>query len=314
MSKFAAIDIGSNTVRLLIMEVSAKGDFREIDSERVICRLGEGLHTEQRLLEHRMAFTLEALENFRDRCRRHGDIPIQVVATSAVREASNREEFVRRAKEQAGLTGEVIPWEEEARLTLAGVFWKLPHENKTILTFDIGGGSTEFILSQGNQVIATAGSALGVVRLTERFITRHPSDAGEYRTLIDHLREEFATVKSQLGNPIPEGVIGTAGTVTTLAALDRNIFPYDPEAIHGTVLPRKNIEILQEDLKRRSLAERLQLKPLERGREDLIIAGTALVLETLSAFQSDLLTVSEYSLREGLLLKAFTEQDSDPKN
>ncbi len=308
MPKFASIDIGSNTVRLLIMETFGKGDFREIDSERVICRLGEGLHNEKHLLEPRITLTLQTLENFRDRCRRHGDIPIQAVATSAVREASNREEFVRRAKEQAGLTVEVISWEEEARLTLEGVFWKLPHENRKLLTFDIGGGSTEFILSQGKQIIATAGTALGVVSLTERFITRHPIDAGEYQALTDHLREALAGVASQLEDPRPEAVIGTAGTVTTLAALDRNIFPYDPEAIHGTKLPRKNIEILLEDLKSRSLAERLQLKPLERGREDLIIAGTALVLATLSAFQCNLLTVSEYSLREGLLLKAFADQ------
>lgn len=310
MPKFASIDIGSNTVRLLIMETSGKGDFREIDSERVICRLGEGLHNEKHLLEPRITLTLQTLENFRDRCRRHGDIPIQAVATSAVREASNREEFVRRAKEQAGLTVEVISWEEEARLTLEGVFWKLPHENRKLLTFDIGGGSTEFILSQGKQIIATAGTALGVVSLTERFITQHPIEAGEYQALTDHLREALAVVTSQLGNPQPEAVIGTAGTVTTLAALDRNIFPYDPETIHGTVLPRKNIEILLEDLKHRSLEERLQLKPLERGREDLIIAGTALVLATLSAFQCGLLTVSEYSLREGILLKAFSREGS----
>lgn len=303
MQKIAAIDIGSNTVRLLIAEISANGDFREIDSARVICRLGEGLHNEKRLLESRMSMTLQTLQNFRDRCREHGDIAIHAVATSAVRESSNGEEFVRRAREQAGLTVEVIPWEEEARLTLAGVFWKLPHHNRTILTFDIGGGSTEFILSQGKNVTATAGTSLGVVRLTERFIRQHPTDADEYRALTTHLREELAMVRSQLGNP--ETVIGTAGTVTTLAALDRNIFPYDPAAIHGTELPRKNIEVLLEDLKSRSLAERLQLQPLERGREDLIIAGAALVLATLNAFQCDLLTVSEYSLREGLLLKAF---------
>ena len=310
MQKFAAIDIGSNTVRLLIMEVSANGDFREIDAERVICRLGEGLHNEKRLLESRMSLTLQTLENFRDRCREHGNIPIHAVATSAVREAANREEFVRRAREQAGLTVEVIPWEEEARLTLEGVFWKLPHQNRNILTFDIGGGSTEFILSQGKNVTATAGTSLGVVRLTERFISKHPTDADEYRALTVHLREELATVRSQLGDPQPEAVIGTAGTVTTLAALDRNIFPYDPEAIHGTELPKERIEILLEDLKVRSLAERLQLKPLERGREDLIIAGVALVLATLNAFQSQLLTVCEYSLREGILLKAFRRERS----
>ena len=157
-------------------------------------------------------------------------------------------------------------------------------------------------------MIATAGTSLGVVRLTERFIHQHPVDADEYEALTNHLRQELATVYSKLGNPQPQVVIGTAGTVTTLAALDRNIFPYDPAAIHGTELPRQRIEILLEDLRALSLEGRLQLKPLEPGREDLIIAGTALVLATLNAFQSNLLTVCEYSLREGILLKAFRRE------
>ena len=126
MKKFGSIDIGSNTVRLLVMEVDDAGNFKEVDSKRVICRLGEGINSEKRLLPHRMELTLDVLQRFRDQCRKYGDIPIRVVATSAVREASNRDEFVQLAKERAGLDVQVITWEEEARLTVEGVFWKLP--------------------------------------------------------------------------------------------------------------------------------------------------------------------------------------------
>ena len=220
MKKFASIDIGTNTVRLLILETDAQNDFNPVDSERVITRLGEGMDTEKRILENRISTTLAVLSNFRDRCRAHGDIPIQAVATSAVREAENGDEFVQRARELTGIRIQVIPWEEEARLTLEGVRWKIPHQNKKILVFDIGGGSTEFILSRGNKIAATAGTGLGTVRLTEKFITRHPVDPDELRNLEDHLSKSLTSVKERLAEFDPELLIGTAGTVTTLAALD----------------------------------------------------------------------------------------------
>ncbi len=307
MKKFASIDIGSNTVRLLIMEADSTGRFKEVVSERVICRLGEGINSEKRLLTHRMDLTLDVLQRFRDQCRGYGDIPIRVVATSAVREASNREEFVHLAQERAGLDVQVISWEEEARLTAEGVFWKLPSSGKTLI-FDIGGGSTEFIFSQDKQVLASTGTSLGVVRLTEQFISRHPVEAREYQNLKNHIREQLDRVRFRLGDPSPEILIGTAGTVTTLAAMDRNIFPYDPEKIHGLVLSRDNIQRLFEDLKSKSLKQRLENPSLERGREDLIIAGTTLVLETMETFNCSHLTVSEYSLREGILLQASRDR------
>ncbi len=305
MTHFGSIDIGSNTVRLLIMKADGAGGFTEVASRRVICRLGEGLHSEKRLLPHRMEQTLEVLKQFRDTCREYGDLPVRVVATSAVRESENRDQFVRLVKEQAGLDVEVISWEEEARLTVAGVFWKRP-QTGTALIFDIGGGSTEFIVAQDKQVLASASTSLGVVRLTEQFISRHPVDTGEYQKLKNHVREQLDRVRFRLGEPRPQVLIGTAGTVTTLAAMDQNIFPYDPEKIHGLVLPLENIKRLFEDLKSKSLAQRLEIQTLERGREDLIIAGTTLVLETMDTFDCPHLTVSEYSLREGLLLDAFS--------
>ena len=217
---------------------------------------------------------------------------------------SNREEFVSQAKERAGLDIQVITWEEEARLTVEGVFWKLPSSGKALI-FDIGGGSTEFIFSHDKQVLASAGTSLGVVRLTEQFISQHPVDAREIENLRNHIREQLDRVRFRLGDPKPEKLIGTAGTVTTLAAMDRKIFPYDPDLIHGLVLPLENIQRLFEDLKSKSLEQRLEIPSLEKGREDLIIAGTALVLETMETFGCSHLTVSEYSLREGILLQAF---------
>jgi exopolyphosphatase / guanosine-5'-triphosphate,3'-diphosphate pyrophosphatase len=305
MKKIASIDIGSNTVRLLILEFDANQNFQIRVSRRIITRLGEGMDSHGKLMEPRISATLSALAVFQKDCLDHGNPPIHSVATSAVREASNGKEFVRLARESTGIEIEIIPWEEEARLTLEGVFWKISHENRKTLTIDIGGGSTEFILSEGKNIISFCSSPLGVVRLTEKFIHQHPVDNTEYINLSLHLRNELLSVKKKLSALMPQVLIGTAGTVTTLAALKENIYPYDPEKVHNTLLPRQDVETLLQDLKQKSLNERLALKPLEKGREDLIIAGTAIVLATMQTFQRDALLVSEYSLREGVILKAL---------
>jgi len=305
MRKIASIDIGSNTVRLLVLEASAGRELVVVDSHRAITRLGEAMDTEKRLLEDRMQATVNVLAGFRGICERAGASPVHAVATSAVREAANRDEFLERAWREAGLRIEVIPWEEEARLTLEGVRWKLPQAAADCLVFDIGGGSTEFILARGAEVLGAVGTRLGTVRLTERFLTRHPVDPAEYANLTAHLGREVAHVRDRLPKEKPRALIGTAGTVTTLAALAHGIFPYDPEKVHGLTLSFAAIEALQDDLKGRSLKERLLLKAIEPGREDLIIAGTALTLEVMRTFGQDTLTISEYSLREGILLAAL---------
>ncbi len=304
MKRFASIDLGSNTVRLLVGEQPPDSDLAILREERRIIRLGEGLHKEKRLLDHRIQLAIDTLNEFRQICSEYGEVFIYAAATSAVRDASNRDEFVQKVKLEAGMTLHVIPWQEEAALTLDGVLWKLSPGDDPFVTFDIGGGSTEYIMSRGREVLASCGTKLGVVRLTERFITAHPSDPKEHQALSQFLSEELGKVQQQLGNPPSGKLIGTAGTVTTLAALDLNIFPYDEEKIHGSTLSINRVGELLEDLKAMTLEERVQLQPLEKGREDLIIAGATVALETMRAFECDTLTVSEYALREGLLLRA----------
>ena len=233
---------------------------------------------------------------------------IRTVATSAVREADNQKNFVLRIKKETGLEIEVIPWEEEADLMVKGVLWKLPNVERGVLAFDIGGGSTEFILARDRQIVSAVGTQLGAVRLTEKFISHHPTDLNEYKTLEAHLRRELKLVKEKLSSFSPEVLVGTAGTVTTLAAIDGSVDPYDPEKIHGVSLTFKRVEELLEDLKNKSLVERMAMKAMEKGREDLIIVGGALVLETMRIFECNLLMVSEYGLREGVILDALNQE------
>ena len=306
MTCVASIDIGTNTVRLLILETKPDGSLREVGQVRAITRLGKGMDTEKKLLGDRMDETISVLTNFRDECRKFEPLTIRAVATSAVREASNQKDFVSRAKKEAGLEIKVISWEEEADLTVQGVLWKLPNIGKDILVFDIGGGSTEFILARDRKIISSVGTQLGTVRLTDQFISHHPINVNEYKALETHLRKELKLVKDQLSDFSPEVLVGTAGTVTTLAAIDGNVYPYDPEKVHGKSLTFKRVEELLEDLKNKSLAELSAMRAIEKGREDLIIVGGALVLETMRVFECNLLIVSEHGLREGVVLDTLS--------
>ena len=234
--KVASIDIGTNTIRMAVWEKDSQGNFQEIHSNRAIVRLGEGMSSEKKLLAHRMEKAIKTLSEFQEECKNIGDVKICAVATSAVREADNKNEFVENVKKEVGLEINVIPWEEEARLTLGGIFWRLPQDEVMTLSFDIGGGSTEFILSNGSQLVRSYGTLLGVVRLTEKYLTQHPIDDQEYEKIESFLREEIIKIWDSFSNPKILKIIGTAGTVTTLAAIRDNVIPYDPDKIHGVLL------------------------------------------------------------------------------
>ena len=307
MTRIASIDIGTNTVRLVIFQTEL-GELTQLYQAMAITRLGERMDTKKRLLDARMDETISKLIEFRKKCREFEPLTIRAVATSAVRESSNQQEFVSRAKIEADVKIEVIPWEQEAGLMIKGVLWRLPNTEKDILAFDIGGGSTEFILARDRKIISAFGTLLGSIRLTEKFISRHPIDISEYKLLEVFLRRELREVKNKLSDFPPELLLGTAGTVTTLAAIDENIYPYDSEKVHGKSITFKRVEEILETLKRKSLDERLAMRTIEKGREDLIIAGGALTLEIMRIFNCKLLTISDYGLREGLVLDALNQE------
>ncbi|MDG1843037.1 MAG: Ppx/GppA phosphatase family protein [Nitrospinaceae bacterium] len=302
MTRVASIDIGSNAVRLLILEKTPDGGLRELDQERVITRLGKGMDTEKNLLSDRMDETLSVLTKFRDECLKFEPLTIRTVATSAVREAGNQKDFVSRAKKEIGLRVEVISWEEEANLMVKGALWKLPNVEKNVLAFDIGGGSTEFVLAKRREIFSAVGTNLGAVRLAEKFITHNPVDVNEYKALEAHLRGELKLVKEKFADFSYSVLLGAAGTVTTLAAIDEDIYPYDSDKIHGKNLTFKRIEELLGDLKKKSLVELAAMNTLEKGREDLIIVGGALALETMRVFECNLMIVSDHGLLEGIVL------------
>jgi len=231
---------------------------------------------------------------------------VRVVATSAVREAANGRAFVTAVEGATGRRVEVVSGEEEARLMLRGVRCGLRGLAGSIVTFDIGGGSTEYILAENERVRTAVSLRLGVVPLAERFPFVDGVDWSRYAALA-------AEVRGRLERELPTAIrgargaqlVGTAGTVTTLAALDLGLVEYDPRRVQGHRLTRATVERLLARLGSLPLAARAALPCLEPGRADLIIPGIAIVTATLDTLGLETLVVSDWGLREGMVAEAL---------
>ncbi|MEK6684670.1 MAG: Ppx/GppA phosphatase family protein [Nitrospirota bacterium] len=304
----AGIDIGTNALRLLIAEMRKKGsrvEFRPIHEERRITRLGEGLVNSGRLSPPAIARTLQALKEFHAVVTEHPVDKVIAVATSAVREAGNRQLFLDRLREETGLEAEVILGEEEARRTLKGVRYGLRADDRNIFVMDIGGGSTEWMVVTDGEIRGMKTVGIGVVKLTDRALASDPlSDADQHR-LIRGIEETIGPILKSLGSFSGHRLIGTAGTVTTLAALELGMTVYEASRVQNTSLGLEQIEAWYRTLVGMSLNERRGLAGLEKGREDLIIPGTALLMTAMRLLGAREVVVSEYGLKEGILIDWF---------
>jgi len=304
--RVSTIDVGSNTVRLLVADVVGPASWTVVDQRQTVTRLGEGLAAAGALGEAPMARTLAVVGDYVTRAERLAATRVRVVATSAVREAANGGAFVAAVERATGQRIEVVSGEEEARLVLRGVQSGLPGLAGPLITFDIGGGSTEYILAEPARILAAVSLRLGVVPLAERFPFADGVDWDRYAALL-------AEVRGRLEGELPAAIrgarvahlVGTAGTVTTLAALDLDLLEYDPQRVHGHRLSRATVERLLRRLGRLPVAARAALPCLEPGRADLIIPGIAIVTATLDAFGLDTLVVSDWGLREGMVAEAL---------
>jgi exopolyphosphatase/guanosine-5'-triphosphate,3'-diphosphate pyrophosphatase len=300
-SRVATIDLGTNTVRLLVVE-AAGGAWRALHQAQRVTRLGEGQAAAGRLLPEPMRRTAAVVAEFSDAARGLGTTRIRIVATSAVREAVNREEFVTRLETATGERVEVVSGEDEARLTLRGVTSGLPGLGDSFVLFDIGGGSTEFLLARGGEPAVAVSLKLGVVPLHEEWgdpgPVRWERFAGLRRLLERRLTEE---VPDAIARADATDLVGTAGTVTTLAALDLGLPAYDPARVHGHRIDRAAVERQLARLGALGVAERGRLPCLEPGRADVIIPGIAICLAAMARVQRDTVLVSDRGLREGIL-------------
>lgn len=301
MRRVATVDLGTNTVRLLVVEARPP-EWRPLLETQRVTRLGEGQAAVGSLGDAAMRRTTHVVAEFVEQARALGAAEIRIVATSAVREASNRDDFVAAVRAACGRSVEVISGEDEARLTLLGVSAGLPALGGSFLLFDIGGGSTEFVLAEAARPAAAVSLRLGVVALAERHTDAGPVDLRQLARLEAAIGQALSAglVPAISGARSPE-LVGSAGTVTTLAALDLELAAYDAARVQGHRLTKRAVEVQLARLAGLTVSERAALPCLEPGRADLIVPGAAICLAVLTRLGFGSLIVSDRGLREGIL-------------
>ncbi|MHA6801136.1 Ppx/GppA phosphatase family protein [Bounagaea algeriensis] len=307
MARVAAIDCGTNSIRLLIADVAVTGDgrreLRDVQREMRIVRLGQGVDASGRLADEAIERTRLALVDYAEAARQAGAERVRMVATSATRDAANRDDFFGMVRSTLGVDAEVVTGQEEAQLSFTGAVSAFDPSGSPFAVTDVGGGSTELVLGTWDgaqaRVQASYSADIGCVRLTERCLPSDPATADEVaeaekvaRSVLD---EAFAAVDASGAHTW----IGVAGTVTTLSALAMGLEEYDSVRIHRSSVPREGIERLTGDLLRMQHSERAALGPMHPGRVD-VIGGGSLVVKVLA---------DEFAERAGIAEMAVSEQD-----
>lgn len=304
--KVCVIDVGTNSVRMMIARASGQRIQEILFTEGRITRLGEGLNQTGRIGPGPLERTVRVLNDFLERARAFSPERLRIVATSAVRQSSNRVEVVKEVLERTGVPMEVIDGETEARLTYLGALQDMEGLTPPYLVLDIGGGSTELIFGESRQECLKAFSIeVGVVTLTEGFLRGDPPSGQEISEAEGVVRESLQPVFSQLLPYVTSSIttVGTAGSVTTLLAMALGMKVYNPALIHRKGLSKGTVQDLFDELARKSLEDRLHIPGVEKGREDIIFAGALILLSVMHSLSQAGLVVSDSGLREGVLLQ-----------
>lgn len=296
--RVAAIDVGTNSARLLVADV-ADGRVEPVRRRSTVTRLGRGVDLSGRLAAEAIEDACGAIGEYVEELAELGVEAVDAIATSAVRDAENGGAFIAELRERFALSARVLDGEEEARLTYLGASSETAPTVPT-LVIDIGGGSTELIVGQGEEIAFHVSLQAGVVRHTERHIGSDPPTANEL--------EELATdIRGLIENALEPGVraeagIAVAGTPTSLAAVELELVPYDAERVHGHVLELRSIQRMLSRLAAAPLAERVRIPGLHPDRAPTIPAGVVILVEAMRAFGLERITVSEHDILYGAAL------------
>jgi exopolyphosphatase/guanosine-5'-triphosphate,3'-diphosphate pyrophosphatase len=311
--RIAAIDIGSNSIRQIVADVGSRGAIRVVDEMKAAPRLGAGVQETGELAESGVRAALEALQRMATLARQLGAARIHVVATSAVREADNRRDFLDLVREETGLKVRLLTGEDEARLSFRSALAHFDLAVRRAVVVDIGGGSLELALSADGLVERLESFPYGALRLTEEFLGDRPKPR--------QLKKLRATVRDGIRGVLPVRdwrgalLIGSGGTFTNLGAmhLAARGLPFVGR-VHGTQVPREEVEHLLDILLASTRQERAAIPGLSPGREDIILAGLAVAAEVMARIEAREVTVSGYGIREGLLLESarVTPAPADP--
>jgi exopolyphosphatase/guanosine-5'-triphosphate,3'-diphosphate pyrophosphatase len=315
--KLAAIDIGSNSIHLVIVR-SARGQHLEIiDREKEMVRLGSGTLRKHMLSSETIDRAVTTLRRFKKMAEANGAELIIATATSAVRESHNASEFIERVRNEVGLEVKLLPGVEEARLIALAVSEVTDFNNRRALIFDIGGGSTEFIITCGGEPELLYSVKVGAVRLTEKYVSTDPISAEEHENLIANIRADLTRAVLEIKNVGFDFVIGTSGTCLNMvnavvqaeSVIGRNGSP-DIEVFSETVT-LEQLQRLNRRLVKMKVKQRSRVPGLEKGRADIIIAGGALLECILSEIGAEQVTSCDWSLREGVILDYLSQVEGE---
>jgi len=308
--RLAAIDIGSNSVRLLVAEALRGGTYRILDEEREPTRLGRSVSSEGRLDDESMDRTVAALRTFKEIATGYQATRLRTIATCAVREARNGPEFCRRVREEVGLEVEVISGEREARLAFSSVQHAFDLTGRNTVVADIGGGSTEVVFATGGLIEAIFSTPLGAVRLTEQFGLGECCESPDSARGLERLEEEIgAVLKKRTTRPLfaPHLLVGCGGTFTTLAELMMASKREVDVPVAGYKVSHAEVRHLLDRLRKIPLRARRGLAGMTPDRADIIIAGLTIVDALMKRFHVNVLAVHTRGVRDGLLREMLEE-------
>ncbi len=307
MTRVAAVDCGTNSIRLLVAETQLDADGRvvglvDLDRRMQVVRLGQGVDRTGRLDPGALERTLEALAGYADRADRLGATEVRMVATSATRDASNAEQFRAGVHAVLGVDPEVISGQQEAQLSYRGATAGVDEAvaPSPRLVVDIGGGSTEVVLGEGTQVLAARSVDVGCVRMTERHLHDDPASPAQVEAVRADVEASLDLVEQVVPMREAASLVGLAGSVTTVAALHLRLPAYDPRLIHRSVVPVDEVRRISDMLLAMPAADRAALPCMHPGRADVIAAGALVLRLVLDRTGLGAVVVSEHDILDGI--------------
>lgn len=302
MSRKAIIDIGSNSIKFFVGELAADRTITTVLDTNDIARLGEGLDKTGLISPEAMERNVAAVAAFRAKAEELGADQVVAVGTMALRNAKNSGEFVEKVKAACGVEVQIIPGEEEARLSYLAILSGLPLQGGDLVVFDTGGGSTEFIFGHGTEVTKRFSVNLGAVRITENYLKSDPVTPDEVAAALAQIDKEFAQAGVE-GSPAQ--LVGMGGTVTSMGAVKHKMAKYDPDVIQGSALTRGDIKAQIDEYSAKTIEERRSITGLQPKRADVILAGACILDVITRRLGVDQLTISDRGLRHGLAYDLF---------
>ncbi len=296
----AAVDCGSNSTRMQVARRTDNG-LEVLTRRQVVTRLGQAVDETGQLDPSAIGRTVDTIEQFADVWREHGATSVRIVATSAVRDAANRDRFVRAVTERVGAEPEILQGSAEAALAFEGAV-RAVDPPRPALVLDIGGGSTELIVGTDTPAASTS-RQLGCVRLTERALPGDPPALEAVAAALGLIDAELNAAEPIIAPHAPASIVAVAGTATTLAALQLGLERYDAARVHGTAVPIAGVHALVAWLRESAAAEIAARGTVQEGREDVLLAGALILARVLDRFE-----LTEVIVSEGDLLDAVCRQ------